>query len=127
MTGKISELFCVASEKLKETMGEAKDLTVRAALNVYIDYLKGIGKVLDLKIDPKTKSAYISIELKGEASPISLEITSYQILEKNGKKFLKIGGFKASREWLDVALNGFVKDKEFELDDLTARAMGLIV
>ena len=52
---------------------------IRSGLNGHINYIKGIGKVLGLKIDFDIKSISIMVELKWKSEPASLN-TRYELL-----------------------------------------------
>jgi len=62
----------------------------------------------ELSIDTKKRRIRVRLELLGEAEPIEVEITKYNLKDKNSGALLTIEEATASREWLAVALREFV-------------------
>lgn len=83
-------------------------------LYVNKNQMKGIGTMLDLKIDSKSKSASTSILLKGEKEKLDIKIGSYSF--QNNK--LTINEVTTSREWLNVVLETqFSGEIQIDLDE----------
>ncbi|HLP78604.1 MAG TPA: hypothetical protein VK327_16990 [Candidatus Paceibacterota bacterium] len=62
--------------------------------------LAPIGRATSLRIDTTAKSLGIELELKGEATPVSVEISGYEILTEGDRFFLIVQSVQTSREWL---------------------------
>lgn len=58
------------------------------------------GRATKVRIDSKAKTISITAELKGEAVPLEVEITDYEIRREGTTYFAKIKGIRTSREWL---------------------------
>ncbi len=57
------------------------------------------GHMTSFHIDTENKKIALTADLKGEASPIELEI-SYLLREEAGQTVLNVTGLTASREWV---------------------------
>ena len=92
--------------------GQAVSLAARQFLN---SYLEKYGTMLNFSVHPETKTISAEVLLKGEQSPIRLELTGYEIGGTAEKPTLRIARAEASREWLGTVLREFVQGKDFEL------------
>ena len=77
----------------------------------------------ELSIDTKKRRVRVRLELLGEAEPIEVEITKYSLKNKDSAARLTIEEATASREWLAVALRGFVVGRTI---DIPAKAAALL-
>ena len=50
-------------------------------------------------------------------------VNHYDVIEKDGEKYLCITDLKSERKWVDCALNDFLKNKEFKLPSFAASAL----
>jgi hypothetical protein len=102
----------------------SKDATLAFTARVAINSrLKGIGEMTELSIDTKKRRLRVRLELRGEAEPIELEITKYNLKNKESGARLTIEEATASREWLAVALREFVVGRNI---DIPAKAGALL-
>ena len=69
----------------------------------------------ELSIDTKKRRIRVRLELLGEAEPIEVEITKYNLKNKDSGARLTIEEATASREWLAVALREFVVGQNINL------------
>ena len=69
----------------------------------------------ELSIDTKKRRIRARLELLGEAEPIEVEITKYNLKNKDSGGRLTIEEATASREWLAVALREFVVGQSINL------------
>ena len=69
----------------------------------------------ELSIDTKKRRIRVRLELLGEAEPIEVEITKYNLKNKDSGARLTIEEATASREWLAVALREFVIGQSINL------------
>ena len=69
----------------------------------------------ELSIDTKKRHIRVRLELLGEAEPIEVEITKYNLKNKDSGARLTIEEATASREWLAVALREFVVGQSINL------------
>ncbi len=86
--------------------------TARVAVN---SNLKGIGEMTELSIDTKKRRVRVRLELVGEAEPIEVEITKYNLKNEESGARLTIEEATASREWVAVALREFVVGRTIEI------------
>ncbi len=86
--------------------------TARVAVN---SKLKGIGEMTELSIDTKKRRVRVRLELVGEAEPIEVEITKYNLKNEESGARLTIEEATASREWLAVALREFVVGRTIKI------------
>jgi hypothetical protein len=94
----------------------AKDATLAFTARVAVNSkLKGIGEMTELSIDTKQRRVRVRLELVGEAEPIEVEITKYNLENKESGAQLTIEEATASREWLNVALREFVVGRTIEI------------
>ena len=94
----------------------SKDATLAFTARIAINSkLKGIGEMTELAIDTKTRRVRVRLELLGEAEPIEVEITKYDLKNDDSGARLIIEEATASREWLAVALREFVVGRTIEL------------
>ena len=77
----------------------------------------------ELSIDTKKRRVRVRLELLGEAEPIEVEITKYNLKNKDSGARLTIEEATASREWLAVALRQFVVGRTI---DIPAKAGALL-
>ena len=69
----------------------------------------------ELSIDTKKRRVRVRLELLGEAEPIEVEITKYNLKNKDSRAQLTIEEATASREWLAVALREFVVGRTIDI------------
>jgi len=64
------------------------------------------GQVLDVKLNTREQSVQLSISLKGEPEPITVNIGKYSFVRENGQLWLTIdtATIEASKEWLALVL-----------------------
>ena len=79
----------------------------------------------EISVDLKTSQAKCSIKarLAGEENPISIDVNHYDVIEKDGEKYLRITDIKSERKWVDLMLNDLVKNKEIKLPSFAASAL----
>jgi hypothetical protein len=102
----------------------SKDATLAFTTRVAVNSkLKGIGEMTELSIDTKKRRVRLRVELVGEAEPIEVEITKYNLENNDSGARLTIEEATASREWLAVALREFVVGRSIEVP---AKAVALL-
>lgn len=95
----------------------AKDKALQYAALTYLNskLLAPYGRATELQIDSRAQTLRIILELKGEASPIELEITEYQILQETGRYFALVKSARTSREWLTTLAREELCNRRLEL------------
>ena len=98
-------------------LSSAKDRVVEQVALAYLNanLLAPYGRATSLRIDSTAKTIRIEAELNGEASPLKIEITDYEIKHEGGRYFARVKGIRASREWLTVLATKHLRNVPFEL------------
>ncbi len=80
----------------------AKDRVMEQAALAYLNsqILTPYGQAISLRIDSSAKTIRVDLNLKGEASPVMIEIAGYEIVNEDGRYFLIVQSARTSREWL---------------------------
>ena len=87
-------------------MRRLKDRTFAQLLKGFFNMkLEEIGKIEKLFIDSKEKKIFVEARLRGEESPVSVEILRYHI---RGEE-LVIEDIRASKEWIEGVFEHFLK------------------
>jgi len=109
---------------IKEAVQDVRDSAVETGIRVYLsNILKPFGTMTNLTIDSKARTIHLELELKGETSSIRIEIEKYALHEEGGELFLEILAIRASREWMNLAADQFVKNKRFKIPSYLKAAL----
>ena len=110
---------------LDRAKGQAVSLAGKQILAVY---LERYGAMLNFSVDSEKKILQLEMLLKGESEPIQLTLSDYEIVQPAGEApVLRVGQVAASREWVEVALREFVRDKSFALPAKVAPLLKLLL
>ena len=102
----------------------AKDKVTGFALRTWLSLkFKRLGTMTSLKIDSKNKTIHLELDLDGEASPIQVEVRQYQLLQEDGKMFLRVDSIETSRRWINVLLAEYLVERKFEVPKAAAIAL----
>jgi predicted nucleic-acid-binding protein len=71
--------------------------------------------MVNFRIDSDNKNIKIELMLKGESDTLFVEIPKYQILEVDGKVYIDIYEIKTNREWLNIVIETYLKNKRVEV------------
>jgi len=84
--------------------------------------------MLDLKLNTAERSLSISLHLKGEESPININVREYTLVTKDGRTFVEIDGSKieTSREWLTTLIQDRLGRRSFAIPDNLAGFIPLL-
>jgi hypothetical protein len=101
-------------------MGFLSNARDRVAERTALSYLNGTwlapyGRATNLRLDSGTKTISIEVALKGEASPVQIEITDYEITKDGERYFAMVKGIRTSREWLTALAENHLLNRRFEL------------
>jgi hypothetical protein len=100
-----------------------KEAALQAALKTLVNHeMKEFGVVRELAIDTGQKTIRVELDLRGEPSPILINVASYELSEKNGAICVAFQNVNAAREWITAVLKKYVVGKSFPLPD-TARVL----
>jgi hypothetical protein len=98
-------------------------LKMAAAKTAVNKFLDGIGVIRELEIDKVEKTIIAQVEFKGETLPLRIKILDYRL----GADYIILSQFVCDRQWLEVALNRFLADKEIRIPDNVRKAMTMIM
>ena len=109
---------------LGNTIGAVKDKAFQASLrNLLNRKLENIGVIDRLEIDSRLKTINVVVQLKGESSAIQVLVTSYEVINRQERVFIRVLGADSSREWLTNALTEFVVGREIAVPDVAKLAL----
>jgi len=101
---------------VKDTVYASKDTTNSKLFKTVLNQLiKSYGTVLAFKIDSKDRSFLIEMMMKGEKLPIIVDICSYEFIKHDDYTSVIMYEMKTNREWMQVLMDMFILNKEFEL------------
>ena|SRR5689334_2826132 len=78
-------------------------------------WLKPYGQATDLKLNSSGKSLEVTVQLRGESTPIRVEVQEYELTEEQGKMFVIIKQIATSREWMTQLARNFLVGKQLEV------------
>ena len=94
----------------------AKDtITSKTAQKWLNDLISRYGVVQELRIDSRQKNVALTVQLKGEVSPITLSVLRYEIEAEHGRSYVHASSFECSRPWLKDVLNDHASSRRVEL------------
>lgn len=98
-------------------LSSAKDRLIETGAMAYLNnkLLAPYGKATSLRLDSTAKRITIEVELKGETSPLEVEVLDYEITEENERFFVKAKKIRTSREWLTTLASEKLCDVRFEV------------
>jgi len=103
-----------------QALSSAKDLLLAKGGKSHINkVIEPYGTLLDLQLNTVAHSISLTIQLKGEASPIEIHIRQYTVTTVEGKSVLVLDGSKieTSREWLTALVRDKVGLKTLPVPD----------
>ncbi len=98
-------------------LSNAKDRVIEHLALVYLTgtLLSPYGRATKVRINSTAKTISIEVELKGEKSPLEIEITDYEITQDGSRFFAVVKGVRTSREWLTTLAQDRLRNVPFEL------------
>ncbi|HTD16667.1 MAG TPA: hypothetical protein VK673_15900 [Chthoniobacterales bacterium] len=95
--------FLPAGGSLADTKDRLISERIKQELNTRV---ARYGEVLDVKLNTRARGVQLSIKLKGEADPITVNIGKYELIKENEQLWLTVDSqsIEASREWLTLLL-----------------------
>lgn len=99
-----------------------------AAKQFLSSYLKDYAKMLNFSVEPSTRTISLELLPKGEASPIKVTLTGYEILQNGtGATSIRFAQTAASREWIDTLLAEYLRGKPIVLPAQAAPLLKLLL
>jgi hypothetical protein len=88
----------------------AKDHALAVAVRLWFNKTyKRYGHMTSIQIDSTARSIRVELDLKGENSPLAIDIRSYKLVTESGETLIEIGDIETSREWLNLLLADYLK------------------
>ena len=116
-------MFSSPRNAFKAIKDRAVEVSVKALLNHTIEKF---GAVTRLQLDSKKKTMFAELALKGDATPILIDVDSYEIIERHGDTYIAVRSVRASREWVGAVLSEFVVDRQFKIPPSARMALSLL-
>jgi hypothetical protein len=87
-------------------LNPAKDFIVEVAVKQWFNQTqKRYGIMTRIQIDSQARRIEIDLELKGESSPLHVDVKEYQITAgAGGETFIELGEIETSREWINAVI-----------------------
>ena len=97
----------------------AKDRLMEQAALSYLNskILAPFGRATSLRIDSKAKTLNIELELKGESTPVNIELMDYEILNEAGSYAILVRQVRTSREWLTALATARFCDRKLPVPE----------
>lgn len=98
-----------------------KDFAVEMAVKAWFNQTqKRYGYMTKIQIDSKIKHIDVELDLKGESTPMRIEVKSYKLgSDPDGETYIEVGDIETSREWLNVMIADYFKpeNRRFKVPD----------
>lgn len=87
----------------------AKDFVFEVAVKLWFNQTqKQYGQMTTIRIDSTAKNIHLELELKGESSPLEIDLKNYHLRSEAGETFIELGEIQTSREWIDQLLGAYL-------------------
>jgi hypothetical protein len=89
------------------SLADSKDRLISERIKQELNtHLARYGEVLDVKLNTRERSVQLSIKLKGEPDPTTVNIGKYELVKEDTKLWMTFHSqsIQASREWLTLLL-----------------------
>jgi hypothetical protein len=103
-----------------QTLNGAKDRMLAAGAKTYINKLtERYATVIDIQLNTVGRSLSCTLQLRGEATPVEIQVHEYALSTEEGKYVLVIDGRKiaTSREWLTELIRDRMGEKRLVVPD----------
>ncbi len=102
----------------------AKDLLTSKAARTYVNNtIARYGKVEELTIDSKARTARATVLLDGETAPVLVEVLSYRIHREGERRLIEVEACRCSKRWIETLLIDHLQRRRFELPSWAAAAL----
>ncbi len=91
-------------------LNPAKDRCLEVAVKVWFNQTHNhYGKMTRIHIDSTAKTIRVELDLKGETSPLTIDVKSYTLSAGSGKAVIELGEIETSREWMNLLLADYIR------------------
>ena len=104
---------------------DAKDRMVESVALPMLNnvWLKPFGRATSLKIDSSNKSAEITLELKGESTPLMIHVQEYEVLQEPTGTFMVVKAVSTSREWMTAMAREYLVGRRLAIPPDAAKIL----
>jgi hypothetical protein len=103
-----------------QALNSAKDRLLATGVRAHFNKLiERYGTLLELQLNTVARSLSLTLQLKGEQTPVEIRVHEYTLSSAEGKSVLVIDGKKVdtSREWLTELIQDRVGEKRLVVPD----------
>jgi hypothetical protein len=103
-----------------QALNSAKDRLLATGAKAHFNKLiERYGTLLEFQLNTVARSLFLTLQLKGEQTPVEIRVHEYTLSTAEGKSVLVIDGKKVdtSREWLTVLIRDRVGEKRLVVPD----------
>lgn len=98
-----------SSMSLFSLLNPAKDYAVEVAVRLWFSQTHHqYGQMTRIQIDSTAKTIHVELELKGETSPLVIDVRSYRVGSESGETLIELGDIETSREWINQLINDYL-------------------
>ena len=103
-------------------LNPAKDYLLAGAVRLWFNQIQNrYGQMTQIRIDSQNHriDVELELELKGEATPIQIAVSSYELSNEGGETFIALGEIATSREWINQLISDYLppEKKRFKVPD----------
>jgi len=101
-------------------LNDSKDRLLGTGIKNCVNQLiKLYGTMLDFHLNTTNRSISLTVQLKGEPTPINVTLKEYEIVSEEGKTYFEFEGAKVdtSREWLTTLVQEKLARQKLPLPD----------
>jgi len=104
---------------------DSKDRMIEAVALPMLNnaWLKPLGQATSLRLDSGNKSAEITLELKGEHTPLKIHVQEYEVIREPGGTFIIVKSVTTSREWMTAMAREYVVGRKLAVPPEAAGMM----
>jgi hypothetical protein len=103
-----------------QALNSAKDRLLSTGAKAHLNKLiERYGTLVDFQLNTVARTMSLTLQLKGEETPIEVQVHEYTLSSAEGKSVLVIDGKKVdtSREWLTELIRDRVSEKQLVVPD----------
>ena len=103
-----------------QALNSAKDRLLATGAKAHFNKLiERYGTLLEFQLNTVARSLFLTLQLKGEQTPVEIRVHEYTLCTAEGKSVLVIDGKKVdtSREWLTELIRDRVGEKRLVVPD----------
>lgn len=116
-----------ARAKFKSWIQAGKDSSVAFVLEKLLQKrFERYGTMIEIKIESRQSTASVTLLLRGEREPVTINIERYELGENASGNYFTVRQATASREWLTLLLQDFLLNKEFPIPEKYAGYLRMI-